>query len=195
MANEWIKVGYDWVSWSNVSRDFRSGVYGWISFKTGTKDLSSFALKVRVKEASSGSVTEQNFIALDWRNETDFSIKNFDGLEVEELEFKMEGFDWTSKNKVYTLIFDGASFTKKREDYYDLETEIPLTKFELWNPNGIDRATETYIYYRPKWQPPNMQININGQLKTCDYGWVKIDGSLKQIDKIWTKINGELKEV
>lgn len=42
---------------------------------------------------------------------------------------------------------------------------------------------------------PEMQIKINGVLKTSDAGWVKINGQLREIDTIWVKINGAIKEV
>lgn len=42
---------------------------------------------------------------------------------------------------------------------------------------------------------PEMQIKINGVLKTSDAGWVRVNGQLREIDTIWVKINGAIKEV
>lgn len=61
--------------------------------------------------------------------------------------------------------------------------------------NGIRKingVTQYYWYVKDDlaYNPPNISVNINGQYRQYDEGFVKINNTWRQIDEIYTKING-----
>jgi len=91
----------------------------------------------------------------------------------------------------WTQIYSGSS-----RSYTDTITKGWKTvayRVRAYNSDGysdyITSPTRTVINF------PEMQIKINGVLKTSDAGWVRVNGQLREIDTIWVKINGAIKEV
>lgn len=91
----------------------------------------------------------------------------------------------------WTQIYSGGS-----RSYTDTITKGWNTvayRVRAYNSDGYSSyrtsPTRTVINF------PEMQIKINGVLKTSENGWVKINGVLREIDSIYVKVNGQLKEV
>lgn len=100
------------------------------------------------------------------------------------LERSVNGGTWTQ-------IYSGSS-----RSYTDTITKGWKTvayRVRAYNSDGYSgyrtSPTITVINF------PEMQIKINGVLKTSDAGWVRVNGQLREIDTIWVKINGAIKEV
>lgn len=100
------------------------------------------------------------------------------------LERRVNGGTWTQ-------IYQGSN-----RSYTDTITKGWKTvayRVRAYNSDGYSdyrtSPTRTVINF------PEMQIKINGVLKTSDAGWVRVNGQLREIDTIWVKINGAIKEV
>lgn len=194
------------LSSSGTYRAYFSGSYGSDSISLTTPSVSSKPSTVYSSNTSyyskaqtlSGTLYIQEYVPEPPSTPTSITvpstIKGGESITVSwgsssgatsyRLERSVDGGTWTQ-------IYSGGS-----RSYTDTITKGWNTvayRVRAYNSDGYSSyrtsPTRTVINF------PEMQIKINGVLKTSENGWVKINGVLREIDSIYVKVNGQLKEV
>lgn len=95
---------------------------------------------------------------------------------------------------------NGGSYTKIHDTVSTSILDIALAtwntvQYRVRSKNVDGYSAYAYSNVAKITHFPEMELRINGALKTSDMGWVKVNGALREIENMWVKINGIVKEV